>query len=124
MSTINNLIDQKLMRNFNKDKNLEESIIDLYLNIKLRKREDEIQKNEEREKLRKTNPKIILEYVKSSIDILINTTVKEKLERISADNSDLINLDETEVNEYEKQLRQVESEIRSHIKARNYLYLD
>lgn len=108
------------MRNFSKEKSLEESIIDLYLGLKVRKTEDDNRRDEEREKLRKTNPKIVLEYVKSSIDILISTTVKEKLEKISANNSDLINLDETEVNEYEKQLRQVESEIRNHIRVSFY----
>jgi hypothetical protein len=108
------------MRNTSKEKSLEESIIDLYLGLKIRKTEDDNRREEEREKLRKTNPKIVLEYVKSSIDILISTTVKEKLERISANNSDLINLDETEVNEYEKQLRQVESEIRNHIRVSFY----
>lgn len=105
------------MRNSSKEKSLEESIIDLYLGLKVRKTDDDNRRDEEREKLRKTNPKIVLEYVKSSIDILISTTVKEKLERISANNSDLYNLDETEVNEYEKQLRQVESEIRNHIRV-------
>ena len=100
----------------NKEKTLEESIIDLYINIKLRKTEDN-QSHEEIEKLRKTSPKIILEYIKSSIDILISTTVKEKLERISANNSEINNLDENEVNLYEKQLRQVESDIRNHIKV-------
>ncbi len=108
------------MRNSSKEKSLEESIIDLYLGLKVRKTDDDNRREEEREKLRKTNPKIVLEYVKSSIDILISTTVKEKLERISANNSDLINLDETEVNEYEKQLRQVESEIRNHIRVSFY----
>lgn len=105
------------MRNFSKDKTLEESIIDLYLGLKIRKTEDEVQQQEEREKLRKTNPKLVLEYVKSSIDILISTTVKEKLERISQNNSDLIHLDDLEVNEYEKLLRQVEGEVRTHIKV-------
>jgi hypothetical protein len=108
------------MRNSSKEKSLEESIIDLYLGLKVRKTDDDNRREEEREKLRKTNPKIVLEYVKSSIDILISTTVKEKLERISANNSDLINLDETDVNEYEKQLRQVESEIRNHIRVSFY----
>ena len=110
------------MRNI-KEKTLEESIIDLYINIKLRKNDDN-QRDEEKEKLRKTSPKIILEYIKSSIDILISTTVKEKLERISANNIDFINLDETEVNEYEKQLRQVESDIRNHIKVYFLIILD
>ena len=108
------------MRNNNsKEKNLEEYIIDLYLNLKPRLKENNFPKIEDREKLRKTNPRIILEYVKSSIDILINISVKEKLEKISEDNEDLI-LNDTEVNQYEKQLRQAESQIRSHIKANIY----
>jgi hypothetical protein len=112
------------MRNFNKDKTLEESIIDLYLGLKLRKPEEDSQKEEERDKLRKTNPKLVLEYVKSSIDILISTTVKEKLERISQNNSELINIDEIEINEYEKLLRQVEGEIRNHIKVKKSFTAD
>jgi len=70
--------------------------------------------NEEKEKLRKTNPLTIIDYIKNSIDILIDLKVEEKLEAIKK-----LNLsDEIEKqNEYETLLRKLESDIRLHIKV-------
>lgn len=80
----------------------------------------------ERENLKKKNPKTLIEYIKSSIEILINLKVEERLNLLkeSADkitfnpNNDQENMsDEEEVNEYEKLLRQLEGEIRNHIRV-------
>ncbi len=69
---------------------------------------------EEKEKLRKTNPTTIIDYIKNSIDILIDLKVEEKLEAIKKLNSS----DEAEKqNEYETLLRKLESDIRLHIKV-------
>ena len=73
--------------------------------------------NSEKESLRKTNPFTIVEYIKNSIDILIDLKVEEKLdlERNSSINT---KDDEERQNEYETLLRKLESDVRSHIKVK------
>jgi ABC-type lipopolysaccharide export system ATPase subunit len=72
--------------------------------------------NEEKEKLRKTSPLTIIDYIRNSIDILIDLKVEEKLEAIKK-----LNLsdeeEEEKQNEYEVLLRKLESDIRIHIKV-------
>lgn len=72
--------------------------------------------NEEKEKLRKANPLTIIDYIKNSIDILIELKVEEKLVAFKK-----INLqdEDDKQNEYECLLRKLESDIRLHIKV-NY----
>jgi hypothetical protein len=74
------------------------------------------------------SPFVILEYIKNSIDILINLKVEEKLEsekilneRIFIANSNLSPKDYQ--NEYEFLLRKLESDIRTHIKIEHQLKL-
>ena len=62
------------------------------------------------------NPFVILEYIKNSIDILINLKVEERLE--SEKNVEINNTTE---NEYEVLLRKLESDIRIHIKVKDIL---
>jgi len=69
---------------------------------------------EEREKLRKTNSLTIIDYIKNSIDILIDLKVEEKLEAIKKLN---LSGEEEKQNEYETLLRKLESDIRLHIKV-------
>lgn len=71
--------------------------------------------NEEKEKLRKTNALTIIDYIKNSIDILIDLKVEEKLESIKKLN--LSDEEEEKQNEYEVLLRKLESDIRLHIKV-------
>lgn len=61
------------------------------------------------------NPFVILEYIKNSIDILINLKVEERLEEKNVENLSL----EDKQNEYEVLLRKLESDIRTHIKVKN-----
>ncbi len=85
--------------------------------------------DKERESLKKKNPKSLIEYIKSSIEILINLKVEEKInalkenrEKSSQSNNKFQSSnseDDDDVNEYEKLLRQLESEIRTHIRV-NY----
>jgi hypothetical protein len=72
--------------------------------------------NEEREKLRKTNLLTIIEYIKDSIDILIDLKVEEKLETKKINNLNSAGEEERQ-NEYETLLRKLESDIRLHIKV-------
>lgn len=120
---------KKLQKNQNKS--LEEAIIELYLNVKIRK-QDEVKliitqienydtnaQEKEKENLRKASPFTIIEYIKSSIEILIDIKVKEQLQERENRINDTYNPDEEEVNEYEKLLRKLESDIRIHIKVCN-----
>ena len=61
---------------------IEEALIDLYLSVKIRSNDEidaynEDMLQEERDRLRDTNPFTILEYVKTSIEILMNMKMEE-----------------------------------------------
>ena len=112
------------------EKTLEESIIDLYLSLKVRKNEDvmifsqKFNPEAEREKLRNTNSKLVIEYIKSSIDIVINIKVEERINDLNAklalkeQSCEISSIEECEpINEYEASLRHLEGEIRNHIKV-------
>ena len=59
---------------------------------------------------------LILDYIKSSIEILINMKVQEKLQSVSQP-KEIGDISDAEINVYEKELRHLEAEIRSHIKV-------
>jgi len=75
----------------------------------------------ERDNLKKTNPKVILDYIKNSIDILIEIKVEEKIE---AWKKQYLEDDEDKQNEYEPLLKKLESDIRQHIRVSYSLLLD
>lgn len=114
---------------------LEDAIIDLYLSVKIRKQEEIESYNEDiRSKeislLKRNNPITIIDYIKTSIEILINLRVQEKLnESISHSGSNnnklLTNINESPTSikmnhtinsssyvQYEEMLRELESELR------------
>ena len=67
----------------NHQETLEEALVDLYLSVKIRSNEEIDAYNEEilaeeRERLRETNPFTILEYIKTSIEILMNMKMEEQ----------------------------------------------
>ncbi len=75
---------------------------------------------EERENLRKLNPLRIIEYIKTSLDILIDVKVEERIDNINREGKDSVD----KMNEYEPLLKKLESDIRQHIRVRNfYTYL-
>ena len=67
----------------------------------------------QREKLKLTNPLIVLDYIKSSIEILVNIKLQEKI----AENPQISTEDSENINEYEKLLKIAESDNRNHIKV-------
>ena len=79
----------------------------------------------EKEKLMKSSSLILLDYIKSSIEILVNIKVQEQMDlkkvRSTSDNNLLSTNEEESSKEYEKLLWQLESEIRNHIKVLIYL---
>jgi hypothetical protein len=119
-----------MKKKLSNSKSVEEALIDLYLNLKIRKQEEVFKlnnhkieslntnaMNQERENLKKTNPLTIIEYIKSSIDILIELKVEERMNL----EKKLLQDEEECMNEYEALLRKLEGDIRQHIKV-TYLF--
>ena len=71
---------------------------------------------EERENLRKLNSLRIIDYIKTSLDILIDVKVEERIENINGQGKDSID----RMNEYEPLLKKLEADIRQHIRVRNF----
>ena len=121
-------------------KTIETELIDLYMKLKVRKNEDIEKLDEkdliqEREKLKASDPFVIINYIKTSIDILIDLKVEELYEDRFINNkkendnkvknegpglpADSNNKEpqEEEMNEYEVLLIKAEADIRSHLKV-------
>lgn len=64
---------------------------------------------------------LILDYIKSSVEILINMKVQEKLQSVAQSRSSE-EISDCEINVYEKELRHLEAEIRTHIKVTIFKY--
>ena len=113
---------------------IEEAIIDLYLKIKIRKN-DEVngssntpqidkyspaQYEKEKERLKALSPLVVLEYIHSTIDILLNQKLghpEPVLENnvTPAENSDVL------VSDYETLIQKLEAEVRNHIRVEDCL---
>ncbi len=83
--------------------------------------------DQEKEELKKSSSFVILDYIKSSIEILIDLKIQEKLENLKYENQnnsqDQVSFyDDEGVNEYEKYLRKMEAENRNHIKVLKLIY--
>ena len=94
------------------------AITDLYLDVKVRNSQEadslsDEQVMEERERLLDTDPFTVLDYIKSSFDILMSMKVAETRTRIPAsDQEDL-----------EKMLQKLEGDVRQHIRVEQQLKL-
>jgi hypothetical protein len=75
---------------------------------------------DERENLAKTSPLVILDYIKNTIEILVEAKVEERLESLKKNNTEE---NEEKSNEYETLLRKLESDIRQHIRVRYKIVL-
>lgn len=105
---------------------IEDAIIDLYLSVKLRKQEEIEQYSEDIRKkeiieLKKSSPLVIIDYIKSSIEILVNLRVQERISESATSISDSMNsnkhntstnLSSSVISQYEEMLREQETEIR------------
>ena len=76
--------------------------------------------NDERENLAKTNPLVILDYIKNTIEILVESKVDERLESLKKNHTEE---NEEKSNEYETLLRNLEIDIRQHIRVRYKFFL-
>ena len=118
---------------------LEDSIVDLYLSVKLRKQDDmnNISQEDltlERQNLKRINPITIIEYIKSTINSLINLKVEEKFNLESKKVAESVNSFNTSLNElivnnthvknnssYENIIKELENQVRRMIKSEQYL---
>ena len=103
-------------------------IIDLYQNIKIRKESDtEIIDEEFLEKEKKylipISPKVLIEYIKININLLIDLKVNEIISQLDKNPIDFISYYGSEIppNDYEKLLRRYEGDIRNYIRMVNIL---
>jgi len=91
------------------------ALIDLYLYVKVRSKGDienfsKDKFEEEKKGLQGTDPLIIINYIKSSVEILLS--LKDEENRVKY-KEQLSNREET----YEEQLQKLEAETRSHIRV-------
>jgi len=123
----------------NTKSSLEDSLVDLYLSIKIRKSEDidKLTSDDyqcERQNLKRISPITIVEYIKSTIEILINLKVEEKLlnekRKLAASESSFnSSLAELIVNSnnfknntaYENIIKELDGQLRKMIKNEQYL---
>ena len=104
------------------------SIIDLYQSIKIRKKSDTklIDKDfldQEKKSLTPISPKVLIEYIKIHLNLLIDIKVNEKLSKIEKNPMEFVSNNGSEIpaNNYEKLLRRYEGDIRNYIRMVNIL---
>jgi hypothetical protein len=111
-----------------KDEELKLSIIDLYQSVKIRKQSDSklidnsfLEK--EKASLISISPKVLIEYIKIHLNLLIDIKVKEKFSNFEKNKMDFISNYGTEIpaDDYEKLLRRYEGDIRNYIRMVNIL---
>eukprot|EP00826_Nyctotherus_ovalis_P019530 TRINITY_DN16036_c0_g1_i16.p1 TRINITY_DN16036_c0_g1~~TRINITY_DN16036_c0_g1_i16.p1 ORF type:complete len:251 (+),score=70.88 TRINITY_DN16036_c0_g1_i16:195-947(+) len=103
------------------DAKLLQALINLYLSVKVRSEHyistyTEEQLQSERKSLLNANPLNIVEYIKTSVEILLNLKEEEKVERNEARSL------ETQES-YEEQIQKLEAETRMHIRLEQQLKL-
>ena len=104
------------------------SIIDLYQTIKIRNQSDTklLDKSfldKEKASLISISPKVLIEYIKIHLNLLIDIKVNEKLSEIEKNPMEYISYYGSEIpsNDYEKLLRRYEGDIRNYIRMVNIL---
>eukprot|EP00831_Metopus_contortus_P040709 TRINITY_DN31892_c0_g1_i2.p1 TRINITY_DN31892_c0_g1~~TRINITY_DN31892_c0_g1_i2.p1 ORF type:complete len:347 (+),score=72.02 TRINITY_DN31892_c0_g1_i2:1-1041(+) len=105
-------------------KNLKEAIVDLYLNVKVRSQEEISKFNEKKYESEKSvlldkDPLLILEYIKSSIEIIMNI----KAEDACPDSFRGEITPREPPKDYELIIQKLEAEVRSHIRVEQQLKL-
>jgi hypothetical protein len=107
---------------------LKQLIIDLYQNIKIRKESDTkvIDKEfleKEKQSLIPMSPKLLIDYIKTNINLLIDIKVNEIITNSNKNPMEFISYYGSEIpaNDYEKLLRRYEGDIRNYIRMINIL---
>jgi len=105
---------------------MQEALVDLYLNVKIRSTEEinsytEAKLDEERNSLKETDPLLLIEYIRASIEILLNMRSEENALIKTKDEEAVSVTSEKSVKEipklYEQQIIKLEEETRSHIRV-------
>ena len=106
---------------------IQNALIDLYLSVKVRKAEeiekyDEATLEQERETLKDAEPLLIIGYIKTSVEILMNLKAEEqelqKMERKEEGESLVSEKSQPEPpKKYEEMLQKLEDEVRTHIRV-------
>ena len=105
------------------------SIIDLYQIVKIRKKSDEkllldnLFLEREKESLIPIAPKVLIDYIKIHLNLLIDLKVNEKLSKLEKNPMEFVSYYGTDIpqNDYEKLLRRYEGDIRNYIRMVNIL---
>ena len=104
------------------------SIIDLYQHIKIRKQSepqflDKSFLEREKTSLISISPKILIEYIKVHLNLLIDIKVNEKLSKLENNPIQYVSYYGSDIpsNDYEKLLRRYEGDIRNYIRMVNIL---
>ena len=104
------------------------SIIDLYQNVKIRKRSDTklLDKtflDKEKASLISISPKVLIEYIRTHLNLLVDIKVNEKISKLENNPMEYISYYGSEIpsNGYEKLLRRYEGDIRNYIRMVNIL---
>lgn len=120
----------------NNQKSIEDSLVDLYLKLKIRQEENFPSKEDhqiEKNNLKKINPITIIDYIISTIDILINLKVEERFmkEKKTLSESEnnfnsslalIVNNNYYKHNlAYENIIKELETQLRKMIKTEQYL---
>ena len=119
---------------------LEDAVIELYLDVKVRTNDEvnsiiltsmqiaafnEEKYEEEKKSLKAADPFAIIDYIRSSVEVLMNLKVEEDQKsptgESSAQKSEVQNPDS--LNGYEAMLQKLEEEIRNHVRVEQQLKL-
>ena len=108
-------------------KDVKEALVSLYLNVKVRSTEEisaynEAKLKEERDSLKDIEPLLLVEYIQSSIEILLNIRNEENaLIKVDGGDTDSVASGVSSAKEipkeYEKQIQLLEEEVRSHVRV-------
>ncbi len=108
-------------------RSLQEALVNLYLSVKVRNKDDvenytKEQQTAEESALHGTDPFVIIEYVKSSIDILLNCQMEKAMQMAEAkreetNESSYNKGNDSPPQDLEKLTQGLEAEVRLHIRA-------
>ena len=109
---------------------VQRALVDLYLNVKIRNAEElsgfnKHKLEEEKKALKNTNSLLLIDYIRTSVEILINMRKDEDaLINIKDDSilSESIKSFKEIPKAYEDQLQKLEEEVRSHIRVLFYIH--
>ena len=98
---------------------LKEAIIDLYLNVKIRSSDEITKYNEdilsnERDKLQDIDSFLVLDYIRTSVEILLNMKEEDESKKSQRTKKDQSLAEPPK--DYEKMLQKLEGDIRTHIR--------